>query len=306
MPRKKRTWLKAECWATKATLEVAQSAFLESGAVGMEVDDGLLPEGLKKYNHDGILLKAYFDPAAGLENIVQNQLRQFLNECGLQVPQVLFSEQPEEDWQGNFVKTCTTFKVDPDIYIVPSFEIDEFKKQPQGSLFIEMDPENAFGTGQHQTTQLCLTSIYDVFASRSCGSRGLDVGCGSGILAILMKKLGALTTVATETDEDALVTAQKNAHKNNVAIDFLLVDESHVYEPDSYDLVVANILAPVLTDMAHNLASCIKTEGYLILSGILLAQAKAVIKSYQLYGLTMIKQSIKDDWCALIFQRSVQ
>jgi ribosomal protein L11 methyltransferase len=301
--RPRKSWLLAECWVTKVTLLVAQSALLESGAIGVETDDGEMPDGSKKYG-ENILIKAYFEESPGLEVSIQNALDRFLTECEMPTIEASFCVMPEEDWQGNFVRSCTTFVVEPDIYIVPSFEIENFDKTDR--LFIEMDPENAFGTGQHQTTKLCLTSIYDLMKKRSQSkleTHALDVGTGSGILAILLKKLGASSVLATETDEDALITARKNAQKNEVELETLVVSEEYVYDERCFDLVVANILAPVLIAMAENLANALKPAGEIILSGVLLVQAESVKNAFLEQGLTFVKQTQMDDWCAIIFSK---
>lgn len=303
--RAKKVWLKAEFWATKASLEVAQSAFNELGAIGIEVDDGLGPEGQKKYDDDQILVVAYFEDQTSQQEI-ETSFSHFLSECGLAQGVLKFTTQHEEDWQGNFVRTCKTILVAPDIYVVPSFD-EEFKKNPKGPLFIEMDPENAFGTGQHQTTQLCLTNIRKTLAAKQPEAVAklecLDVGTGSGILAILLKKLGVHSVQATETDLDALITAEKNAVINKVSIDTLHVDEDYTYQTNRYDVVVANILASVLIILAKNLTQCLRKDGELILSGILVHQADDVIAAYENIGARFIAKDVKDDWCALIFRR---
>ena len=130
----------------------------------------------------------------------------------------------------------------------------------------------------------------------------IDLGTGSGILAILLKKLGAGTVLATETDEDALETAERNAIKNGVNFETLVVTESHRYDANCYDVVVANILAPVLIAMAENLSTSLKAKGHLILSGILLHQAPSVIAAFEACGLNFLRQTAMDDWCALEFQ----
>ncbi len=293
----------AEYWATSESLEVAQNAFLESGAIGIESDDGIGPEGQRKYGDNQIKVLAYFEPAKDLEKEVEEQLQLFFKNCGLVANSIRWSDFLEDDWQANFVKSCTTFRIEPGIFIVPSFEIDEFKKNPRGSLFIEMDPENAFGTGQHQTTQLCLRTIFELQQAHEhkfSSWEGLDVGTGSGILAILMKKLGIKKVLGTETDEDALITAAKNAEKNGVGIDWLTVSEEHEYPAQAYDLVVANILAPVLIHMASNLFSTCKPGGHIILSGILVPQAAKVVEAYEALGARLIKEEHQDDWCSLL------
>lgn len=301
--RAKKTWIKATIWATKDVLDVAQSAFLECGAIGIETDDGQLPENKRKFDHDNILVVGYFEQEPNKQAAILENLERFCRECGFTPPSLEFSLQHEEDWQENFVKSCTTFVVEPNIYIVPSFEMASFLPEAKGKLYIEMDPENAFGTGQHQTTKLVLKNIHDIM-SRTSVRYGLDVGCGSGILAILMKKLGARDVLATEVDEDALITAQKNAQKNGVDFATRHVDEHHTYPHETYDLVAANILAPVLISMADNLSHCVADGGHLILSGILLDQAPGVIAAYQAHHLVLLKQDAMDDWCALVFSKN--
>lgn len=302
----KKIWLKATYWATKASLEVAQSAFTEMGAIGIEIDDGIGPENQKKYPDDQILVVAYFDLATSTEEL-ERSFAKFFAECGLEQGPLEFSQQEEEAWQENFVRTCKTILVDPDIYVVPSFD-EAFKKNPLGPLWIEMDPENAFGTGQHQTTQLCLTHIRKLLVKKPHSSVRnldcLDIGCGSGILAILMKKLGVRSVLATETDLDALLTAERNARINKVHIHTAHVDEDYEYVQDHYDLAVANILAPVLIVLSENILSSLRTNGELILSGILVPQAPEVIAAYESLGAELLLQDNKDDWCALIFKKT--
>lgn len=305
MARAKKSWLLAEYWACSKTLELAQSALLEAGAIGIEIDDGISPEHAPKYEPEKIRVLAYFEEALGLEEEIKESLSLFFSNCGLESGPVAFSRIYEEDWQGNFVRSCTTFMVEPRIFVVPSFEIDEFKKNQSRDLFIEMDPENAFGTGQHQTTKLCLKHIALLLENMPPPKRSMlsaiDVGTGSGILAILMKKLGAGSVIATEIDVDAVLTARKNAEKNNVVIDVVEVREAHSYPAHIFDLVVANILAPTLIDMAKDLTKACKDQGTIILSGILLAQKEKVIKAYEDLGARLVKHDAMDDWCALIF-----
>jgi len=306
--RPPKIWILAEYWATSQTLEIAQSAFLEAGAIGIEIDDGVGPEGARAYGPDRVRLLAYFEPSDDLAEHVTNSFAVFFGNCGFDAAPINFCEFFEEDWQGNFVRSCTTFVVEPNIFIVPSFEIQEFKQNPQGDLFIEMDPENAFGTGQHQTTKLCLKNICDFLQNKSMRERallrGIDVGTGSAILAILLKKLGAGHVVGTDTDADAIDTARKNALRNGVVLDLHVVEEDHVYEKDSFEIVIANILAPTLIHMADNLVNTCVNNGVLILSGILVSQAPDVVAAYDKLGAILLRQETMDDWCALVLLKN--
>jgi len=295
--RHKKTWLEAKTWATKQTCEVAQAAFCQCQAIGIALDDGI---------DDRVLVTAYFEPTAATEEQIESTLARFFNACDWPANEIGFSVLEEEDWQSNFRRSCTTFKVAPDIFIVPSFEAEQFKKQSLGNLYIEIDPENAFGTGQHQTTKLCLTRIHEIIGRFDLDTRShlscLDVGTGSGILAVLMKKLAVGSVLASETDEDALVTAERNFVKNQVDVSTLVVNDEYQYQPGAFDIVVANILAPVLIDMAGNLVGALRQNGQLLLSGILKEQAPDVITAFQRCGAEFVEQDTMDDWCALMFK----
>ncbi len=302
--KRKKKWICAQYWATSKNLEVAQSAMIECGALGIESDDGIGPENTRAYGDDRILLKAYFEPTKTICEKISHTIERFFSSCDFKSEAISFSEILEEDWQGNFVRSCTTFKVEPAIFIVPSFEIEAFKKNPLGDLFIEMDPENAFGTGQHQTTKLCLSAIYNFILKipieKRASLEALDVGCGSGILAILLKKLKVGHVAATDIDNDALETAKKNVRHNEVDVDLFVVDEDYKYTKNTYDLLVANILAPTLIQMASNLLSATKNGGVLKLSGILDYQSSSVIEAYEKEGARLLSTATLDDWCVLV------
>jgi ribosomal protein L11 methyltransferase len=301
----KKTWLVAEYWASPESLELAQNAFLECGSIGISLDDGEIPE--KAAAQKSIRVSAYFEEASGLESEIRDRFKDFFNNCGFADPTLSFFICSEENWQENFYKSCTTFAVDPEIYVVPSFEIEAFKKNSQGKFYVEMDPENAFGSGHHQSTKLCMTALFKFLAQAAQSSlthmHAIDIGCGSGILAIVAKKLGVAHVVGTEIDADAVITAERNAIKNGVDIEFRVVNENTVYEKASYNLVIANILAPVLITMAKDIVSICAPGATIILSGILKTQADEVIKSYEKEGALFIENNPMDEWCALIFKR---
>jgi ribosomal protein L11 methyltransferase len=305
--RPKKVWLATHLWASSSSVEVALSALTEAGALGIELDDGLSPESLPKYPAGEVLLKAYFEPALGLSDDIKSTLYNFFSACELPSREPSFLDVIEEDWQGNFVRSCTTFMVEPHIYVVPSFEIDAFRKNPAGDLFIEMDPENAFGTGHHQTTKLCLKNIakqlLKIPKEQRALMKALDVGTGSGILAILMKKLGIGHVCATENDLDAVETAQRNVLKNQVDVTVIAVDDDYRYLENSFDLIVANILAPTLKAFVHELIRACNHKGYIMLSGILNKEAPELIATYQQHGAILAEQENMDDWCVLIFAK---
>lgn len=251
---------------------------------------------------DEVEILAFFPPDENLQEKISNHLLNIFDDI-----KIFFEFIANENWQQRFVTSCKTFKIEPCIYIVPSFEIDDFKKNHQEELFIEMDPQNAFGTGRHETTKLCLAAIYEYLHQKPkeffVDAKGLDVGCGSGILAILMGKMGIKNILATDIDEFALKTAEENFTKNNIAAFATLVDEEYTYKTDTFDLVVANILALPLKNMAENLCSCLKKNGHLILSGLLKEQAEEIKSIYIKNNLNFLKMHSDGDWICLEFAK---
>jgi ribosomal protein L11 methyltransferase len=145
---------------------------------------------------------------------------------------------------------------------------------PRADVTIRLDPGLAFGTGSHPTTRLCLEWLVDEVVP---GASVLDYGCGSGILALAAAKLGAGRVVATDIDAQALGASRDNARANGVEATFVLPD---ALGPETFDIVVANILANPLIVLAPALAARVRPGGGLALSGILASQAAEVVAAY--------------------------
>ena len=161
-----------------------------------------------------------------------------------------------------------------------------------GSINIELDPGLAFGTGSHPTTFLCLRWLD---ANMPQGAAVLDYGCGSGILAITAAKLGAGKVVGVDIDKQAIRASHDNAAQNQVNIEVYLPDE----QPEGqFDVVVANILANPLRMLGQMLAGRVKTDGQIVLSGILAEQVEEISALYQQW-FDMKPATIQDGWACL-------
>ena len=184
---------------------------------------------------------------------------------------------------------------------------------PPGDVAVVIDPGMAFGTGQHATTTLCLQAIEQFAMARAgaarASSRVLDVGCGTGILAIAAAKLGLGQVVAQDTDPIAVAVARDNAHANHVVVD---VQVSAPAGPSAtvvaFDLVVANILAGPLVAMRAKLLAQLRAGGTLVLSGLLAHQALEVTAAYLHAAaavghpsLRLQRQRCEGEWVALHF-----
>ncbi len=210
-------------------------------------------------------------------------------------PEPTFRTIADQDWTAGFKETIPVIHIGRRIVIRPSWR--EYLPQ-EGEIVIELDPGIAFGTGLHPTTQLCLEAVEDLVRP---GQRVLDMGTGTGILAIAAARLGAAEIVAVDNDPNAMVATRHNARNNQVDDRVRPVHGSLAETSGSYDLVLANILAPVLLSMiADGLTSRVKRTGALVLSGILEEQAQSVREALHAAGMMHIEQRQQGDWVALI------
>jgi ribosomal protein L11 methyltransferase len=171
---------------------------------------------------------------------------------------------------------------------------------PPGSAEVVLDPGMAFGTGTHATTSLCLGAIDD-FLARRPGASMLDVGTGSGLLAIAARKLGAGRVAANDNDPVAVAVAAENAARNGA--DLELTGEPPAAIPGRFDLVVANILANVLVELAPELAGRMAPGGELVLAGILVPQEEEVRAPFAAQGLLPLPGERRGEWSLLRFRR---
>lgn len=207
----------------------------------------------------------------------------------------------EEDWANNWKQYFKPLTVGKKLLIKPSWE----KCPPDESrIILEIDPASSFGTGQHNTTQLCLELLEGCL---KFGDRMLDIGCGSGILSIAAMLLGAKEAVAVDIEENSAKTALENANKNNIApekytalcgnilTDGILAEEVGV----NYDVLTANIVADVLIAMNKLFYRFLKAGGVLIVSGIIVERKDEVTDTLKETGFDVISVNEKDGWAAV-------
>jgi len=209
----------------------------------------------------------------------------------------------DEDWMASWKNNYKPIKVGKNWLILPAWIEPDPSETRQ---IIRIDPAMAFGTGTHPSTQLCLLAIEDYL---KVGQDVIDLGCGSGILAIAALKLGASYALAVDTDDLAVEATKKNAiinkiHTNLASHRGSLDDILHGdYVIRQAPLVLANILAPVLIQLLkEGLARTISPGGKLVMAGILETQAESVIQASKTAGLNLVNQYQQDDWVALVFE----
>jgi ribosomal protein L11 methyltransferase len=201
----------------------------------------------------------------------------------------------ESDWAEAWKQKLTVMHIGQHIVIRPSWRDYE---PVDGDIVIQLDPGMAFGTGLHPTTQLCLTALEQRV---SAGMDVLDIGTGSGILAIAAAKLGAGRVAAVDNDPVAVRTARENVIANHMQEIVSVVAGSLADVSGCYDVVVVNILAPVIIEMlAEGLRERLKPAGCLIAAGIIAEQAEDVIAAMAKQQLPLVERRQSDDWVCLV------
>ena len=299
---------------TLATAEdIVAEALSEAGIEGVEIEDHVpLSENELKQMFVDIPLPAgqddgtayldfYLDEdedAGGLASVRERleNLRQYtqIGACTIEE-----GETEDADWINNWKKFFHKFKVD-DILIIPSWE--KMEDCDSAGMVLHIDPGTAFGTGMHETTQLCMRQLKKVVTPQT---QLLDVGTGSGILSIVALKLGACHAVGTDLDPCAVDAVKDNLSANGVpesSMDMVLgnlIDDPKTqalvgYE--KYDVVTANILADVLVALAPHIVPAMRHGGILIMSGILDEREKDVEQAARKAGLQIAEVTHQNEW----------
>jgi len=215
------------------------------------------------------------------------------------IPEPTFRPIAEENWAELWKEQLKVLRVGKRTVIQPSWLT--YDPAPD-DIVIELDPGMAFGTGLHPTTQMCLEALEE-FTTPQCTV--LDLGAGSGILAIAAAKLGAGHVLALDNDPQAAEVAYGNVVANGMQ-EIITVKQGSLSEASgSYDLVMVNILARVIVEMVQaGLATKLSADGVLITAGITAERASEVLTAFERGGLTSLGQRRRDDWVSLLAKRA--
>ena len=234
--------------------------------------------------------EVYFEASdKGLED--REKIKKYLSK---EFPSIDFIEKEidNSNWEDEWKKTYKSFNIGDRILIKPSWE----EEVDTDKIVIEIEPKMAFGSGTHETTSLCMEYVEDKDLS---GMDILDIGCGSGILSILAKKLGAKNVLACDIDPIAVSSTIDNAKINGVD---LQAKESNLFTnvEGKYDLIFANILAEILVEMIGQSKEYIKKSGILVLSGIINEKADMVKEALLENAYEILDQREKGEWTLLV------
>lgn len=276
----------------EAESEAAQDLLHEAGAMGLEVRDreGPTMPGVRAPAAGEVILVAYFEDADTAE-----QARVELAEAHPSA-RLLLAEEQQQDWSNAWKAHIKSVQVGR-LWVGPPWEA---QNAPADKVRLVIEPKMAFGTGDHPTTSLCLGAVDD-YMSTHPGANVLDVGTGTGVLAIAAKKLGAGRVVGTDNDPVSVELARENAVDNGTPEVELSGKELTAVE-GTFDLVVANILANTLIELAPLIAPKVKDK--LLMAGVLAHQKAEVEAAYVNLGLVPEPGAQQGEWVRLDFHRA--
>ena len=250
-------------------------------------------------------IQAYF-PVDSAPEVLTQQIEEILAELRPLFPERRFAlgaqqEVRQEDWTDGWKQHFSTFRVGKSLVVKPSWE--EFHPVA-GEQVLELDPGMAFGTGTHGTTLLCLEAIVALMEGDNPPASLLDVGTGSGILAMAAAALGAKPVLACDIDPLACEVARDNCRKNGLSEQIEITTVPLEELPGRYDIVVANILAEENLRLATHLLSHLNPGGRLFLSGILAEKEELVRKGFSNLPLNYLGTTRQDEWVCLSFRQN--
>lgn len=311
-------WTRYRIKTTTAAAELVIAMLVENGIDGVEIEDnvGISEEDKKRMFIDFLPVLPIDEGVSYVSFYVEDdsnedefmpavktgldELRDFMD---IGEGSIVKSETEDKDWINNWKQFFKSFEVDG-IVIKPTWE--EIKPEYEGKMMIEIDPGIAFGTGLHETTQLCMKQLKKHVKP---DTKILDVGCGSGILSIIALKMGAESAVGIDIDENATVATRENLETNNIPLDKCEVITGNILEDDSireqigyecYDIVAANILADVLLPLTPLVPAHLKKGGLYITSGIIDMKEDEVKAAVEATGqFEILEITRQKDWSSI-------
>ena len=315
-------WIKFRLKTTTESEDLVSSMLMDLGIQGIEIEDNIPMSQLEKEQmfvdilpvlaqDDGVAyINFYLEEDDDKEQIladVRAELEDMNTYANVGECTIEESETEDVDWVNNWKQYFHQFYID-DILIIPSWE--EVKPEDEDKMIIHIDPGTAFGTGMHETTQLCIRQLRKYVKEDSLI---LDVGCGSGILGMLALKFGAKYSVGTDLDPCAIIATHDNMEVNGIAKDQYevmignIIDDKEVQDQvgyEKYDIVLANILADVLVPLTPVIVNQMKPGAIYITSGIIDEKEETVVEAVKAAGLEVLEVTYQGEWVSVTARKN--
>jgi len=300
-------WIVIEIKIVGEFVDLASAVLAEHGCSGTiieerQLDTFIVPDDDLNPSTDYVL-KAYFDMTSDPGSLVAELETAFrgipilANQTfSIQAGRVVEMGDWSEDWKQNF----STFHIGDRLVVRPSWET--YSPQPD-EVVIEIDPGMAFGTGTHETTQLCLEAIVELLDRPDPPKNMLDIGTGSGILALGAAALGCQEIIANDIDPVAWQVARENIKKNNYGRQIKVSEQPLEELSGEFDLIVANILAEENIRLRHAFFDHLSAGGWLVLSGILREKERLVREGFSDLPVDFFPSRYQDEWVCLLLRR---
>jgi ribosomal protein L11 methyltransferase len=303
-----KTWVEVRIKVPADGVDLVSGELMDLGCEGITVEERVLdtftPPDPDEPAAGDLFIKAYF-PATGNLRDLEHQVTERLNWLAPLVPG-LDPLPPEirpvrnEDWADGWKQHFGAVRIGQRLVIKPTWE--EFSARPR-DVVVNIDPGMAFGTGTHGTTRLCLEALAGLFEGKYPPEEVLDVGTGSGILAVAAAALGAKRVLACDIDAEACRISAENAALNGVDDRVEVTGRPLEFLTEGFDLVLANILAEENIRLAPELLNRLRPGGILILSGILLEKEATVIDAFRQFAVSGPEISHLDEWSCLVYRK---
>ncbi|MDU7139803.1 MAG: 50S ribosomal protein L11 methyltransferase [Finegoldia magna] len=298
-------WLSFDIKCPKGYDEIISSILYDLGIENLQIDDYQDVLDFKKnqpywvviddedfVEHDNVIIKAFYEDDKVNYDEIEAQIKEFSTNNNIDIQISKNKEIEDMDWANEWKKYYEPFYIG-NILIKPSWiDIDE-----SDHTVVEINPGMAFGTGLHETTNLCIEQLQEL---NLIDKIVLDIGCGSGILSVVSSKLGAKEVFATDIDPLAIEATLENANLNKIS-NINAVKGSLLDKVDKkYDVVIANILLNVLDILIPDLPKALKKDGVFICSGLINSQKDNIVNTLEKNNLEIVEVSEKGEWISII------
>lgn len=302
-------WYEISIKTTEEAEDAISNILYELGANGVVIEDNeiVTRPNLWDYIDENQFTKkdyakvcAYFPESSNiweLTHTIEERLKEIAKYIDIGEGKITVSEVDEKDWAEEWKKYYKPVEIG-NIAIVPSWQ--DYKAEGNKTI-VRLDPGMAFGTGTHESTALCLEAIQEYVKP---GMDVLDVGTGSGILAIAAKKFLAKRVLAVDIDEVAVKVAEENARLNGVEIEIKKNDLVEGIE-EKFDVVIANIVADIIKKLSKDINRVLKEDGIFISSGIIEDRLEDVLKNFEKNSFEILEVRKMGTWCLVVSKKTV-